>query len=184
MARDDWLVGGGRREVAADRIYAAATELVVRYGFDVFDIDALAARMHCSRATIYRYAGGKKEIRDAVVLRLAAGVVDAVRKSVDGLSGPERVVTAITVALEQIRARPIRTVISGTRGSPDLADMHGSPLLSQLAADLAGITDDDPQAAQWVVRVVMSFAHWPQPDQRVEQETIRRFVAPAFEACP
>ena len=44
MVRDDWVVGGDRRAVAADRIYAAATDLVVRDGLDAFDIDTLAAR--------------------------------------------------------------------------------------------------------------------------------------------
>ena len=59
MARSDWLVGGDRRTAAAERIYAAATDLIARDGMDAFDIDTLAARVHCSRATIYRYAGGK-----------------------------------------------------------------------------------------------------------------------------
>ena len=48
-------------------------------------MDALAARVHCSRATIYRYAGGKGRIRDAVLLRLAARIVDSVRRAVKDL---------------------------------------------------------------------------------------------------
>ena len=66
MSRDDWLFDGGRRATASERIYAMATELIVRDGFDALSVDALAARTHCSRATIYRYVGGKKDIRDAV----------------------------------------------------------------------------------------------------------------------
>src|SRR5881275_1088620 len=94
VVRDDWLISGERRTAAADRIYAAATDLVLRDGLEAFDMDALAARVHCSRATIYRYAGGKAQIRDAVLLRLAAGITDTVRRAVGGLSGSERVVTA------------------------------------------------------------------------------------------
>lgn len=180
MVRDDWLVGGDRRAAAADRIYAAAVDLVVREGLDAFDIDTLAARVHCSRATIYRYAGGKAQIRDAVLMRLAAGIIDTVRKAVDGLSGPERVTTAITVALEQIRSDPLRRLIPGSSNSPDLGELYTSPVLSHLAADLTGITDDDPQAAQWIVRVVVSLAYWPITNSHVEQQVIRRFVAPAF----
>ena len=90
MVRDDWVVGGDRRAAAADRIYAAATDLALRDGLDAFDIEALAERVHCSRATVYRYAGGKSQIRDAVLMRLAAGVVDTVRSAVADLSGPER----------------------------------------------------------------------------------------------
>ena len=99
-SRDDWLVGGDRRSVASDRIYAAATDLIARDGLDAFDIDALAKRVHCSRATVYRYAGGKAEIRDAVLARVALRIVDSVRETVADLTGPERVVTAITVASE------------------------------------------------------------------------------------
>ncbi|HEY1840946.1 MAG TPA: TetR/AcrR family transcriptional regulator [Mycobacterium sp.] len=182
MVRDDWVLGGGRRTAAADRIYAAATELVIRHGFDAFDIDTLAAQVHCSRATIYRYAGGKAQIRDAVLVRLSADITDTVRRAVDGLSGPERVVVAITVALEQMRSDPIRRLIRTSSNSPELGELLASPMLAHLAAELTGITDADPQAAQWIVRVVVSLAYWPAGSRRVEQQLLRRFVAPAFKA--
>lgn len=180
MTRDDWVVGGDRRDAAAERIYRAATDLVVAEGFDAFDIDRLAARLHCSRATVYRYAGGKARIRDAVLMRLAAGVVESVRRAVEGLDGSDRFTTAITVALEQIRSDPIRRLVFTAGSGLELGDLHSSPVLGRLAADLTGITDDDPEAAQWVVRVVMSLAVWPAIDPRTEQELLRRFVAPAF----
>ena len=180
MVRDDWVVGGDRRTAAADRIYAAATDLVVRHGFDAFDIDRLASHVHCSRATIYRYAGGKAQIRDAVLLRLSASVIDTVRRAVDGLSGPDRVITAITVALEQIRSDPIRRLMLTPRNPPELGELHLSPVLAHLAAELTGITDADPQAAQWIVRLVVSLAYWPAGNGRVERQILQRFVAPAF----
>src|ERR1700742_1856765 len=99
MSRDDWLFDDGRRAAATERIYAAATDLIVREGPDAFNVDALAALAHCSRATIYRYVGGKKEIREAVLARAAVRIVHTVRESVAGRSGPERVVTAIEVAV-------------------------------------------------------------------------------------
>lgn len=179
MPRDDWLVGGDRRLAAADRIYAAATELVVRHGWDAFDIETLAARVHCSRATIYRYAGGKDQIRGAVLTRLSAGIVETVRRAVEGLSGAERVLTAVTVALEQIRSDPLRRVML-TPGNPtDLTELHSSPVLKQIAGELTGMTDD-PQAAQWIVRIVLSLAYWPITDARAEHQVLRRFLAPAF----
>ena len=179
MVRDDWLLGGERRTAAADRIYAAATDLVVRDGLEAFDMDALAARVHCSRATIYRYAGGKAQIRDAVVLRLAARVVDSVRRAVKDLSGAERVVMAITVAVQRMRSDPIRQMMMGLSAGRDLTELPSSPVLGSLAADLTGIADD-PEAAQWIVRVVMSLAVWPIGDSRTEREIVQRFVAPVF----
>ena len=180
MVRDDWVVGGDRRAAAADRIYAAATDLVLRQGLDAFDIDTLAAQVHCSRATIYRYAGGKAQIRDAVLMRLSAGIIDTVRLAVEGLGGPERVVRAITVALEQIRSDPIRRLMLTSGNPPEPGELHSSPMLGHLAADLTGITEADPQAAQWIVRVVVSLAYWPAGNSLVEQRVLRRFVAPAF----
>lgn len=177
----DWLIGGERRVAAAERIYAAATDLVVRDGLDAFDIDALAARVHCSRATIYRYAGGKAQIRDAVLLRLAARIVDSVRRDVDGLSGSERVVKAITVALAHIRSDPMRQLMTTGLSSGGLTELASSPVLGRLAADLTGITEDDPEAAQWIVRVVMSLAYWPIGNSEVEHQIVQRFVAPAFD---
>ena len=49
----DWLVGD-RRVAAPERIYAAAAEIIAADGIDAFDMAALEARVHCSRATIYR----------------------------------------------------------------------------------------------------------------------------------
>src|ERR1700761_673289 len=107
MSGDDWLLGGDRREIAAERIYDAAIDLMTREGPGALDIDTLATRVHCSRATIYRYVGGKAEIRDAVMARASARIVEDVRQAVLKLTGPERVMTAITVALKLIRSDPL-----------------------------------------------------------------------------
>jgi AcrR family transcriptional regulator len=180
MPRDDWLVGGDRRKAAAERIYDAATDLIAREGPDGFDIETLAARVHCSRATIYRYAGGKAEIRDAVVARAAARIVETVRETVENLHGPERVVTAITVALRLIRADPSGQLMFSSIRTNDVVWLTGSPLLAGFATELTGLTDRDPQAAQWVVRVVLSLLYWPVGDTATEREVVQRFVAPAF----
>jgi AcrR family transcriptional regulator len=180
VPRDDWLVGGDRRKIATERIYDAATDLITREGPDAFDIDILAARVHCSRATIYRYAGGKAEIRDAVVGRSAARIVEAVRRAVENLRGPERVVTAITVALRLIRSDPLGPLMFSSIRANDVVWLTGSPLLAGFATELTGLTDRDPQAALWVVRVVLSLLYWPVGDAATEREIVQRFVAPAF----
>jgi AcrR family transcriptional regulator len=181
VPRDDWLVGGDRRAIAAERIYAAATDLIAQQGLDGFDIDTLAARVHCSRATVYRYAGGKAEIRDAVIARAAAGIIDAVRSAVDKLTGQERVVSAITLALNGIRSdRLSQLMIGSVRGIDAMTWLTASPLLAGFAAELAGLADSDPQAAQWIIRVVLSLVYWPVDDDDAERQLVQRFVAPAF----
>ncbi|MCV7195003.1 TetR/AcrR family transcriptional regulator [Mycobacterium angelicum] len=180
MPRDDWLVGGDRRAIAAERIYAAATDMITREGLEAFDIDRLAKRIHCSRATVYRYVGGKAEIRDAVVGRAASRIIESVRNTVENMSGPERVVTAITVALKLIRADPLSPLMFSSARANDIAWLTGSPLLADFAADLAGLSGGDLGAAQWVVRVVLSLMYWPADDEQEEYQLVQRFVAPAF----
>ena len=144
---------------------------------DAFDIDTLASLVHCSRATIYRCAGGKRQIRDAVMERSAAQIVDAVRRAVENLSGAQRIVTAITVALEEIRSDPLGQLMFSTiRG----AELTESPIVARFAADLNGLTDDDTEAAQSIVRVVLSLLYWPVADAQVEREMVERFISPAF----
>ncbi|OBA62600.1 transcriptional regulator [Mycobacterium sp. 1100029.7] len=176
----DWLVGGDRRSVAAERIYTAATEMITQQGAKGFDIDALAKRVHCSRATIYRYAGGKAEIRDAVITRAASRIVESVRHTVADMSGPQRVVVAITVALRLIRADPLHQLMISPVRAGDIAWLTESPLLAAFATELTGLTDGDAHAAQWVVRTVLSLMYWPVDDEAVEAELVQRFVAPAF----
>jgi AcrR family transcriptional regulator len=181
MTRSDWLVGGDRRTVAAERIYAAASDLIARGGMDAFDIDTLATRVHCSRATIYRCAGGKRQIRDAVMERSATQIVGAVRKAVDGLTGAHRIVTAISVALEEIRSDSLgQLMLSAIRGAEERAWLTESPVVGRFATDLNGLTDDDSEAAQWIVRVVLSLLYWPVGDADLERQMLQRFISPAF----
>jgi AcrR family transcriptional regulator len=176
----DWLVGGDRRAVAAERIYALAAELIAEKGYDAFDIDALAARAHCSRATIYRHVGGRGQIRDGALVRAAARIVDTVRQAVVGMTGPERVVTAVAVALDEIRSDPLGRLMVGRSNGPEATGIEASAAIAGLAAELTGIAGDDPLAAQWIVHLVLSFAYMPAGDGRTEREMLQRFVAPAF----
>jgi AcrR family transcriptional regulator len=107
MPSDDWLVGRDRRSEAAERIYAAAADLISRQGYEAFTIEALAAEVHCSPATIYRHAGGKAAIRDAVVVIQSARIVETTREAIKDLTGPDRVVTATIVALQRLQSDPL-----------------------------------------------------------------------------
>lgn len=171
------MVGGDRRTVAAERIYAAAADMMARSGFADIDIDDLAAVVHCSRATVYRHAGTKAQIRDAVLARSAAKIVDTVRAAVAGRTGSDRVQTAIFVALDEIRADPLAATVVGAPGARSLT---ASDAVMGFAAEFAGIADDDPEAAGWIVRVVLALLFWPVSDAAAEKRFVRRFVAPAF----
>jgi AcrR family transcriptional regulator len=180
VSRDDWLFDDGRRAAAIDRIYAAATELIYRDGIDAFNVDTLAAQTHCSRATIYRYVGGKKDIREVVLARAAARIVETVRASVEGRTGPDRVLTAIEVAVAEIRADPAGQMFLDSARSGGWNWLTASDAVADFASELTGIADDDPHAAQWIVRMVLSLLLLPGTDSRAEHQMLQRFVAPAF----
>ncbi len=96
------------------------------------------------------------------------------------LNGSERIVTAITVALGRIRTDPLGQLMLNSIRANEVSWLAGSPVVAGFATDLNGLTDDDPQAAQWIVRVVMAMLYWPVDDVEVERQMVQRFVAPAF----
>ncbi|CAM4224417.1 Bacterial regulatory proteins, tetR family [Mycobacterium basiliense] len=188
MPSDDWLVGGDRRAAATERIYDAAADLIARDGLNALDIDKLAVRVHCSRATVYRYVGGKVEIREVVLARAAARIANSVRSAVEHLTGRERVVEAVLQSVQRIRSDPLGQLMIGSirGGSREVAWLAESPLLAGVASDLAGLAAGDPQsvewAAKWIVRVVLSLMYWPGEDDDAERRLVEMFVAPAFTA--
>ena len=95
----DWLVGGDRGDVARRRLVSQAAALIASRGLDAFSIDELAARAHCSRATIYRHAGGRAQLIEAVLSTTAAPVLESIRAEAVGTAGEERARIAITAAV-------------------------------------------------------------------------------------
>jgi hypothetical protein len=117
----------------------------------------------------------------AVSVRSAAGIIDTVRSAVEKLRGPERIVTAITLALKQIRSDSLSQLMIGSvRGIESMSGITASPLLAGIARELSGLADSDPDAAHWIVRVVLSLVYWPAQDEHAERQLVQRFVTPAF----
>lgn len=151
-----------------------------RQGYDAFSIDALAAIVHCSPATIYRHAGGKSAIRDAVMSRQAEHILDSVREAITGLTGSERIVTATTVALQRMRSDPLTRTMRPMTGSPRDEWLTDSPIVARFANEMIGLGKPDPLAAQWLVRVFLALWYWPLKDQEAEQLMVRRFLGPPY----
>lgn len=177
---NDWLAGGDRHELAAERIYAAAAKLIARRGLDRFDLDSLARAAHCSRATLYRHAGGKTQIRDEVLARSAKRINNAVLESVKELTGADRVVEAIRVALREIRSDPVASQVYAPGRPGNAALLADSSMLARFAAESAGVDPANAAAAQWINRVSLSLLFWPGRDEAAEAQMLRSFVAPAF----
>ncbi len=181
-ATGDWLIGRDRHAEAAERIYAAAAELMSRNGYDGFTIDALAAKVHCSPATIYRHAGGKTAIRDAVLSRQAERILKSVRDAIAGLTGAERIVTATTVALQRMRTDPLAIIMRSMAPVPGEEWLTTSPVVTRLAAEMIGVEDFDPLAAQWLIRTFLALWYWPMGEADTEDHMVRRFLGPPYTA--
>lgn len=180
MATNDWLVGRDRHSEAAERIYAAAADLMSHQGYDAFSIDTLAATVHCSPATIYRHAGGKSAIRDAVLGRQAERILDSVRAAIAGLTGPDRIVIATTVALQRLRADPLAQIMRSMATLPGDEWLSDSPMITRFANEMVGLSTPDPLAAHWLIRVFLALWYWPLKDAEAEQQMVRRFLGPPY----
>src|SRR5690242_7897121 len=164
MPQSDWLVGRDRHTEAAERIYAAAVDLIADVGYDAFTIEALAARAHCSPATIYRHAGGKTAIRDAVVALQGARIVDAVRDAIKDLTGPDRVVAATIIALERVQLHPMTQLFRSMNMNASSDWLTNSAIVQTFAAEMLGPDNPDPLAAEWLIRVFLALWCWPLKD--------------------
>ncbi|MBI2698744.1 TetR/AcrR family transcriptional regulator [Mycobacterium gordonae] len=180
MPHDDWLVGRDRATEATARILNAAADLISRHGYGAFSIDALAAKVHCSPATIYRHAGGKTAIRDAVVAMHANRIVERVRDAISGLSGSDRVVTATAIALESIRSDPLAQIMQAMHTAAESDGLLRSPMLAHFAAEMLGHSAPDPLAEQWLIRVFLALWTWPLQESGAERQMLQRFLGPPY----
>lgn len=178
VTRKDWVLGADRSSEARDRIMSAASELVSRNGFDAFTIDALAAQLNCSPATIYRHTGGKAAILECLISAFSQRIIDSIRQAIAGIEGTERVATAISVGLDFMRAEPLGKLMMGDiRPDYDTGTVTASPFVVKMAEEMIGRSD--PLAAQWLIRVTFALWYWPVKDKHTEHELVKRFAAPS-----
>jgi len=180
MPHNDWLLGRDRRSQAAERIYSAAADLISHAGYDAFSIEALAAKIHCSPATIYRHAGGKAAIRDVVVAIQATRILGSVRDAIEDLSGPDRVVTATLVALQRMHSDPLVQLMRTMQLAPGSEWLTNSPVVTGFAAEMLGHDNPDPLAAQWLIHVFLALWCWPLKDPAAERAMVERFLGPSY----
>jgi len=180
MAHDDWLVGRDRRSEGAERIHAAAADLISRAGYDAFTIEALAAKVHCSPATVYRRAGGKSAIRDAVIAIHANRIIGTVRDAIKDLTGPDRVVTATIVALQRLQSDPLTALMGPMHLAPGSEWLTNSPVVTALAGEMLGQQKPDPLAAQWLIHVFLALLCWPLKDPAAQRVMVDRFLGASY----
>ena len=176
VGRKDWVLRVDRSAEARDRIMSTASEFVSRNGFEAFTINALAAELNCSPATIYRHAGGKAEILERLIFAFSQRIIGSIRQAIAGMEGTERVATAIIVALDLMRGEPLGKLMIGGLGH-DGGTVTASPFVAKMAEEMIGRSD--PLAAQWLIRITFALWYWPAKDKHTEHELVKRFAAPS-----
>lgn len=117
--------------------------LVEARGFDRLNIDVIAKTASCSRATVYRHAGGIEAIRDVLLVRATRQVAETVAASLDPGSDQDHLVAAILTTLKVLRAHPIFATVGSGSATARMVEqtLVTSPRVPAAAAQIAGLTD-------------------------------------------
>lgn len=151
---------------------------LARWGMSKTTLEDVAAASGCSRATIYRlFPGGKEALFGALVHReVTAFFTDVERELDDAGSLPDLLHRGITAALEQIWGHPAlryvvehepNTVIPSllTAGLADLIEVARRFVEPRLLPYVPARAI--PAAAEWIVRLTLSYAAAPPPPGRL-----------------
>jgi AcrR family transcriptional regulator len=178
-----------------ERAVAATLVCVARHGIAKTTIDDIARQAGCSRATLYRYFGGKAELVETVVRVEAARVADAVRAAADATDTLEDAVVAMLhTAGHELGEHPALRFVADfepERLLPHLTFAGGDRFLGRAGAAVAPslerfLPGRAERAAEWVSRV--GLALWLCPHGPVSladlmslRAYVRAFVAPALD---
>lgn len=178
-------------EHAVDRILAAAEQLYVRQGFDGTTMADVADEAGCSRATLYNYFPGKRELRAALRNRAAIEIAAETTARVADIDDPvTRVTEAIVISIGRVRDTPaLRVWFTPENVGITNEVAHSSDVIEAIAQAFTGdLGSDDPvvlhRRARMMVRVVISFLSAPETDEAEERALIEAFIAPALVAAP
>ncbi|WP_418061389.1 TetR/AcrR family transcriptional regulator [Pimelobacter simplex] len=163
-----------RRTAAEERILDAAGELFADRGVDAVAMGEIAAAAGCSRATLYRYFPDRTVLQRAFVQREAVRVGALVAADT---AGSGSLTDAVLSALRHVRATP--TLAAWFRAG-DAGRTAGLAHDSEVVAALGLAVVPDPEAAQWLVRVIVSLLTVPGGDEADERRLVERFVVPVL----
>jgi AcrR family transcriptional regulator len=131
------------RVTEADSVLDAAARRLASHGIAGTTVDDVAAEAGVSRATVYRYVGGKNDMVQAVIGREAEEVLTKLVTVIDSSTTTDRVIAyAVSTALEAIAESPVLARLTSidlretlpfiTIDSPSLVDAVVSTLSSAI----------------------------------------------------
>lgn len=185
----------GPGETMEQRAIAATLTCIARHGISKTTIDDIARETGCSRATLYRYVGGRRE------LTKAAAHAEALRISLELQAAAARettlegaVVTIMVGAGLELRDHPALSFVVAVepdRLLPELTFAGGDRFLEAASAAIAPALErflgaESVRAGEWIARV--GLALWCSPTAPVSLTNrdalrgyVRTFVLPAID---
>ncbi|GAA4748706.1 TetR/AcrR family transcriptional regulator [Nocardioides endophyticus] len=160
----------------AERILDAAAELFARDGVTAVGMGEISRAAGCSRATLYRYFEDRHALHLAFVRREARRIGVRVAAETAPLRDPgERLAAAVLVAVRLVREVPALLAWFGAADAGTTAELAQSDeVIEGLGLRAVG----DPDAARWLVRVIVSLLIVPGRDDAEERAIIERYVVP------
>ncbi|MDP1792846.1 MAG: helix-turn-helix domain-containing protein [Acidimicrobiales bacterium] len=191
----DLRVGASSEEDPQNRVVAATLRCMARWGISKTTLDDVARESGLSRATVYRVVPGGKESLLALVsaheLNRFFVSLDIAVRSVDGLE--DTIVAGVTTAarhLEDHGALQFLLEHEPEQILPRFAFHNLDAILVNVRA-FAGpylepwLGDDAGRTAEWIARIVLSYACAPSPEFTLSDEAsarrlIRLYVMPGL----
>lgn len=160
----------------AERILDAAAELFARHGVNAVGMGEIARGAGCSRATLYRYFDDRHALHLAFVRREARRIGLRVSVETAPLRDPgDRLTAAVLVAVRLVREVPALLAWFGAADAATTAELAQSDeVIEGLGLRAVG----EPDAARWLVRVIVSLLIVPGRDEAEERRIVERYVVP------
>jgi len=95
---------GGRGSTRRSEVFDQLVALFLAEGFAHLTLDDLAARLHCSKRTLYGLAGSKEQLVRAVVVHFFRGGTERVEKALADQTGPPGRLSAYLRAMAEVLA--------------------------------------------------------------------------------
>ena len=176
MPRHDWLVGRDRRSAAAERIYAAAAELIARRGST-----PSPSRPWRRRSTARPRRSTDMPAAKLYPRRRRRRPSDAHRRhSTPSHQRPHRFGSSGD-GHHRRSARPaigrLAHLMQSMHETP-ISEWITAPAVNGFAAEMLGLEEDDPIAAQW--RLLFGTVVLPAKDPDAQRAMLQRFLGPPY----
>lgn len=183
---------------ARSKLLDAAEKCFIRYGVMKTTVEDVAKTAKVSRATVYRYFGGRDDIILGVVTRDARRFFERLGRRLDaGGALDDIIVDGVLFTVREVRADPHLQLLFAPDAAGVTARLAGASeaLLSETTTFLSpylqtarenGLLREDidiAAAVEWVLRAVISLLLFegPRPRTKAQQaDFLRTFLVPAL----